>query len=187
MTYQWKLLKNYSIMPIKCSFDPLFDRQQLKNTRKLHFRWLFYWESMSTPNVIASWVLVWTLVLRFIFKYCRGGVSHPTEIYLEIKYLVLWHIKLNPLRNSIHISQLSAHFTPHSTICSKIYSESRFFIIVHTAYSFCFYCWQLSIFSTWEKLGVDTWSLVRLISITYQELSFDMSHDPIFFCWFLGG
>ena len=125
------LEKLYSIMPIKCSFDPLFDRQQLKNTRKLHFRWLFSWESVSTPNVIASWVLVWTLVLRFIFRYCRGrgGVSHPTEIYLEIKYLVLWHIKLNPLRNSIHISQLSAHFTPHSTICSKNYSESRFFII----------------------------------------------------------
>ena len=80
VTYQIKALeKLYSNMPIKCSFDPLFDRQQLKNTRKLHFWWLFYWESMSIPNVIASWVLVWTLVLSFILKYCRGGGGKVTQ------------------------------------------------------------------------------------------------------------
>ena len=122
------LEKLYSIMPIKCSFDPLFDRQQLKNTRKLHFRWLFYWESVSTPNVIASWVLVWTLVLRFIFKYCRGGRgSHPTEIYLEIKYLVLWHIKLNPLRNYSYIPIKCSFHASFNHLQQKLLGKSLFY------------------------------------------------------------
>ena len=38
MTYQMKALgKLYSNMPIKCSFDPLVDRQQPKMTKKMLF------------------------------------------------------------------------------------------------------------------------------------------------------
>ena len=42
-------------MSIKCSFD----RQQLKMTRKFFYN-CFIEGSMSTPNEIGSWVLVWT-------------------------------------------------------------------------------------------------------------------------------
>ena len=46
------LEKLYSIMPIKCSFDPLFVRQQRKLTWKLHIWWLFYWEKdLHTNNI----------------------------------------------------------------------------------------------------------------------------------------
>ena len=52
----------------------------------------------------------------------------------------------------------------------KITWKFVFLIIVQpTNGSFCFYCWQLNIFSTWEELGIDTCLLVRLISITYPN------------------
>ena len=58
VTYQIKALaKLYSNMPIKCSFDPLFDHQQLKMTWKIAiFVDSYIEEGMSTPIEIADFL-----------------------------------------------------------------------------------------------------------------------------------
>ena len=80
VTYQSKAHENlYSNKSIKCSFDHSFDRHQLKIIIKIFFFHNCFIEgSMSTPNGIGSWVLVWTFVLTYISIFWTklgGGVT----------------------------------------------------------------------------------------------------------------
>ena len=79
---------------LKLSFYPLFDSQQLKTTQNWFFDNCFFEGSMSTPNDIGSWILTWTMVLSYIFKYCRRReASHPSEKYEKIS----GHVTLNEI------------------------------------------------------------------------------------------
>ena len=119
---KWKFLKNYSSMPIKCSFDTLSDRQQPKITWKIAiFVDCFIEEGMSTLVELRSWILAWTMFLTYIFIFWtrigeRGTLNpplggYPPENTLKKKNWVMWHIKWRLLKNSIQICRLNVHLT----------------------------------------------------------------------------
>ena len=61
--------KLHSSMPIKWSFDLLFDSGQLKMSWNCIFVYCFIEGSVSILNDIGSWTLAWTMVLTYIFIF----------------------------------------------------------------------------------------------------------------------
>ena len=60
---------------------------QMKALRKLYSNMPIKWFCMDT-------------VLSYTLKYCRGGSGQsPSQNIWKKKYLVMWHIKWDPLRN----------------------------------------------------------------------------------------